>query len=208
MLSAVDQRIGDQGAGQDDAGQRRAHEQLGHGDVGDAGVDDQHDGRRDDGSQDGRDRGHARGELGGIALLLHGGDGDAADGGGGGHAGAGDGAEQRGGYHGHDAQAALDVADKRVTDVYQLGGDAAGHDVARQDKERNGQQRTGVHAGEEFLRQHDRGKPCYIHGHQGGNAEGDIDGQAHESEYQKQNDQKQTDVHGLTPFPHEARARF
>jgi len=188
VLVAVIQAVGNQSHRQNDARQHGAQEQLRHGHIGDAGVHDQHNGGRNDGTQDGGDGRYAHGEGGGIALPLHGGDGDAADGGGGGHAGAGDSAEQGGGQNGHQGQAALDVSYNGITNVNQFSCNTAGHDIARQNEEGDGQQGAAVHAREHSLRQHNQGQVRQVQGRQGADAQGDVDGESQEGETQQQND--------------------
>ena len=208
MLLAVEQGVDQQGADQQQSRHHGAHEQRRHRHIGDGGVDDQGDGGRDDGTQNGGDGGHGAGEGGGVAFLLHGGDGDAADGGSGGHARAGDGAEQAGGHHRHHGQSALDVADKGIGHVNELVGDAAGHQVARQNKERNGQQGRGVHAGEQLLGQDQHGHTGHVQGHQRADAQRDVDGDAQEGQHQQQNDNNSTDIHPLATSPDRSSSTF
>ena len=103
-------------------------------------------------------------------------DGDAADGGGGGHAGAGDSAEQGGGQNGHQGQAALDVSYNGITNVNQFSCNTAGHDIARQNEEGDGQQGEGVHAADGLLNELHQGIAADHIIDAGGHAHGKQDG--------------------------------
>ena len=184
---------------QQQAGDHRADKQLGHRHIGDGGVHDQGNRRRNDGAQNGRNGRHGHGEGSGIAFLLHGGNGQAANGGGRGHTGAGDGAEQAGGHHRYQGQAALDAPDEGVGHINELPCYTAGHEVARQDEEGNGQQGGGVHTGKEFLGQHQHGQVRHVQGYQGADAQGDKDGNAQEGQKQQQNKYEQCCVHTAVP---------
>ena len=114
-------------------------------------------------------------------------------------AGAGDGAEQAGGHHRYQGQAALDAPDEGVGHINELPRNTAGHEVARQDEEGNGQQGGGVHTGKELLGQHQHGQVRHVQSYQGADAQGDKDGNAQEGQKQQQNKYKQSCVHTAAP---------
>ena len=98
-----------------------------------------------------------------------------------------------------------------ITNVNQFSCNTAGHDIARQNEEGDGQQGAAVHAREHSLRQHNQGQVrqvqgrqgCLVYhilgsaeyrgitqlqGRQGADAQGDVDGESQEGETQQQND--------------------
>ena len=112
---------------------------------------------------------------------------------------AGDGAEQARGHHRYQGQAALNAPDKGIGHIDEFPRNTAGHKVARQDKEGNGQQGGGVHTGKELLRQHQHGQVRHVQSYQGADAQGDKDGNAQEGQKQQQNKYKQSCVHTAVP---------
>ncbi|KAG1444774.1 hypothetical protein G6F57_017734 [Rhizopus arrhizus] len=98
------------GPAQQDARDDAGHEQLAHRGVGDGAVDDQHDAGRDDGggSAGAADEGAGKALV--VAAARHRRQQQAADGHHVGHARTGQRPEHQAGQHGHDRQAALDVA--------------------------------------------------------------------------------------------------
>ena len=94
---------------------RRA-EQLAHRGLGGVAVDNKEDARGNQRAQGGRDGRDRSGKGGGIPLVLHGGNGNAADGGHSGHARAGDGGENGRGHYRHNAQAPLLLADHGIAE--------------------------------------------------------------------------------------------
>ena len=65
-----------------------------------------------------------------------------------------------------DATLLRGVHDQRVGNVDELPGNAAGHQIARQNEEGDRQQRRGIHAGEQLLRQHQHGQIRHVQGDQ------------------------------------------
>ena len=70
-----------------------------------------------------------------------------------------------------------------ITNVNQFSCNTAGHDIARQNEEGDGQQGAAVHAREHSLRQHNQGQVRQVQG-----CQGDVDGESQEGETQQQND--------------------
>lgn len=180
--------------------QRQTHQQAGDdtglehiadGGAGGYAVDDEWDGRRDDDADGTGCRRQRRGVALVVALLLHLGDHEGADGGHGGGAGAGDGGIEHGGKGGDGAQTAGEEADDVISQIQQaLGDTAVAHEVAGQHEEGDGHQGEAVDAGEGVLRHHNGvdigGKHQTQHG---GKAHGDADGKADRSEDDQADDQ-------------------
>ena len=121
-----------------------------------------------------------------AAAVDHGGDQDDAQCSHGSRTGTGDGAEEASHDNAHDGDAAAAVAHAVVNEVDQTGGDAClCHDVAGQNKERNGQQQELGHAVIDVGRDNGEGVVRIDHGQNGGTAQADGNGdiqQQHDKE--------------------------
>ena len=132
-------------------------EEVADGGAGRDAVDHERDGRRNDDADRARRGGERRGIALVIALLLHLGDHERADGRHRRRAGARDGRVEHGGERRDRAETAGEEADDIVREVEQALGDAAvAHEVAREHEERNRHQGEAVDAREGILRDHDR----------------------------------------------------
>ena len=132
-------------------------EEVADGGAGRDAVDHERDGRRNDDADRARRGGERRGIALVIALLLHLGDHERADGRHRRRAGAGDGRVEHGGERRDRAETAGEEADDIVREVEQALGDAAvAHEVAREHEERNRHQGEAVDAREGILCDHDR----------------------------------------------------
>ena len=133
---------------QQDAGQQTGHEQRADGHAARSQRIDDHvmAGRNEHALAGGGD-GQADGKILVVSLLLHHRDHDRAQRGHVRHGGAGDAAEEHGVKHVHIGQTAAETAHSQVGQVDNLLGDAARtHELAHDDKERNGKQREVVGA--------------------------------------------------------------
>ena len=139
----------------ENARHRARHKECADGGARHHGVDDHGRRGRDDHAHGGGCHRDARGGGLGIALFLHGGDEDAAEGGGVRHRGTGDAAENHGGHDVHFAEAAVDGAQDLHAEVDDALGDAAGvHEFARQHKEGHGDHELTVDAVPDALGHH------------------------------------------------------
>ena len=136
-----------QGSGGQQARQETGHEQLLNALVGQHGVDDQRCGGGNQRSDDAAGSGDAAGEAFVEAGILHALDLQLAQTAGISQSGAGHTGEDQRSQYVDVGQTALFVADHGSSEIKDTGGNAAAvHQVAREDKERNCQQRLAVDA--------------------------------------------------------------
>ena len=180
------------GDAQQDAGDKARLEQVANGGLRGHAVDHEGDGGRDDDADGAGRSGKRRGVALVVALGLHFGDHERADGGNGGGAGTGDGGEEHGRHRGDSAQTAGKEADDVIRQIQQTSGNAAvAHEVTGQHEEGNGHQGKAVEAGHRALGDHDGvdvgGQYQRQHG---GQTQRNTDGKAQTAEEQEQNDQQ------------------
>ena len=145
--------------GHDDAGNHAAEKQRADRDVRHHAVDHERQRRRDDRAERRGGRGHADGELGGVAVILHRLDFDGAEAGGIGDRGAGHAGKDHRADDIDVAEAAAHPAhqrDREFVDAARHAGDV--HEIAGQNEERHGQQRKALDAGDHALRQRHVGR--------------------------------------------------
>ena len=176
-------------------------EQLAHRDPAPVhvGVDQHRHAGRDDRSHHRRSRYHRRHEPTRVALTHHARGQHRPDGRALGQRHARHAGEQHAGQHDHVGQAAPQVAHQAVGKIDQLGQHATAlHEIARDDEERDGEQREGVHAPE-----HQRGQDGDRHGarqhDEGQAAQPQTEGDGHAQRHgQREDDDEKDDQHAVT----------
>ncbi len=138
-----------------DAGDEPAEEQRADRDVRHHPVDDEGQRRRDDRAERRRGGGHADGEFGRIAVVLHGLDLDGAEAGRVGNGGARHAGEDHRADDVDVAEPALHPADEGHGEAIDAPGDAGNiHQVTGEDEERDGEQRKALDAGDHAVGKH------------------------------------------------------
>ena len=140
ILLTIEQRINNQTDCHQDTGNDRADKQLGYGQIRNARIYDQCNGRRDDRPQNSRNTGNRRCEMVGIAFLLHGRNGCAANRRCRCNTGTGNRTEQRRCQYGNNRQRAFNPTDQGIGNINQLPCNTARHNIPCQHKERDCQQ--------------------------------------------------------------------
>ena len=170
------------------AGYESGGEQRGNRDVGDDAVDEHGVARRDEDTERAAGGRNAGGVFGRVAALDHGGDHDAAHGGYGAGAGTDHGGEEHAAEDGHDAEPAAYMPDEHGSDLNNLGRHAAAlHERPGEDEAHHRQQ--GEHVRNLDKVDHDERKRDVAqkqHG-DGGHAEGDENGRAHDEQDSQSN---------------------
>ena len=194
VLVRIDLHHEDHGRAHDDAGENTGHEDIAYGNAGQGGVNHEGNARRDDDRDRGRGGDHAvRERIGEFLALDHGGDQDNAQRRHGGRAGAGNRAEEAGHDDADHRDAAAQIPKQGVDERDQPVGDAGfGHDVAREDEERNGQQQILADAAVDLPRDDVDARPVIQDGEQRGHAQRQRDGRA-----QKQQDDENAQHNGI-----------
>ena len=141
----------------DDAGDKASDKQLAHADARHGSVQQQRNGRRDNHTDGSRGSCQSCAEGLAVSMIHHLGDHESAHSGNGSHSRTRDCGKEHAHDNGYHAQATGQMSHQRIEEVDQpLGDTAAAHQVASQHKERDGQKREGIHAGDRLLRNDDQ----------------------------------------------------